>query len=101
MEITIAIFVEAFAHHRAVHHNIAFAYEISTGNNPERLDGGLAIGAEIDRLGSSRGGWTNPVQLHVRRSAMLSGSASVDVEQSCSAYVAVPTVGHPESYISS
>src|SRR6266536_821381 len=80
MEIAIAIFVEAFAHHNAVHHNVAFAYEISTRNIPKRLDGGLAVGIEIDCLGSWSG-WTNPVKLHVRGGAMISGSGPVDVKK--------------------
>ena len=82
MKIAIAVCVEAFANHSTVHHNVAFAYEISTRNIPERLDGGLAIGIEIDRLSSSRGGWTNPVKLHVRGGAMISRSGPVDVEES-------------------
>ena len=81
MEIAIAICVEAFANHSAVHHNVAFAYEISPGNVPERLDGGLAIGIEIDRLGSWSG-WANPVKLHVLGGAMISGRGPVDVEES-------------------
>ena len=81
MEIAIAICVEAFANHSAVHHNVAFAYEIGTRNIPERLDSGLAIGIEIDRLGSW-GGWTNPVKLHVRGGAMISGRGPVDVKES-------------------
>ena len=81
MEIAIAIFIEAFADHNAVHHNVAFAYEISAGSIPERLDGGLAIGIEIYRLGSWSG-WTNAVKLHVRGGAMISGSGPVDVKKS-------------------
>ena len=80
MEIAIAIFVEAFADYNAVHHNVAFAYEISAGNIPDRLDGGLAVGIEIDRLGSWSG-WTNPVKLHVRGGAMISGGGPVSVEE--------------------
>ena len=80
MKIAIAIFVEAFANHSAVHHNVAFAYEISAGSIPECLDGGLAIGIEIDRLGSWSG-WTNAVELHVRGGAMISGGGPVNVEE--------------------
>ena len=64
MEIAIAIFVEAFAHHRAVHHNVAFAYEISTWSIPERFDGGLAVSVEIDRL-SSWSSRADAIELHV------------------------------------
>ena len=81
MEIAIAILVEAFANHSAVHHNVAFAYEIGAGSIPERLDGGLAVGIAIYRLGGW-GGWTNPVKLHVRGGAVISGSGPVDVKES-------------------
>src|SRR5439155_21667976 len=91
MEIAIAICVEAFANHSAVHHNVDFAYEISPGNVPERLDGGLAIGIEFDRLGSSSG-WANCVKLHVLGGAMISGRGTVDVEESGSLYIAVTKV---------
>src|SRR5437764_12222866 len=66
VEIAIAIFIEAFANHNAVHHNVAFAYEISARSVPHRFDRGLAVSVEIDCL-SSWSGWTNAVKLHVGR----------------------------------
>ena len=64
MEKAIAILVEAFANDSTEHDYVAFTDEIGPRCIPERLDRGLTVGIESDRLGSWSS-WTNPIELHV------------------------------------
>src|SRR4030095_14541810 len=80
MEKAIAILVEAFANDSTEHDYVAFTDEIGPRCIPERLDRGLPVGIESDRLGS----WSSradAIELHVPRSARIGRGGPVDLEK--------------------